>query len=160
MGRRRSEAYRFPVLATQTDIGILFDEIGQGSNAQEMKRRMAVDTEVVEGDPLIETYDEAISNVEIAAVLIFVNLSDRSDRRYVYIPAPDMSLLDATRSSVVVTSGQGQTIFNAARTLYPDTEFGFAGSYVQGKDKVATRYIPPVVEPAGTDTPGQLPALP
>jgi len=160
MGRRASHPYDFPVLATQAEIGILFDEIGQASNAQEMKRRFAVDVEVVEGDPDIETYDEAVSNVEIAAVLIFVNLANRKDRRYIFIPAPDLSILDSNRSTVVVTAGQGQAVFNAARTLYPAADWGYAGSYVQGKDAVKNRYIPPVVEPAGTDTPGQAPALP
>lgn len=123
--------------ATAISIDLVLDAIGNASNAAQITRENTQSTQVINPlNPLVLFYDESYSTVEQVAVFFFQD--DSGNVETLEVPAPDLSLFEATnrevinpfddRSAAIITAVTGA--LNAGTV---------AGTYAYNKGYLATR---------------------
>lgn len=143
----------------EADINALLDLIGDASNAAMIDRRinksLTVDLDTQAG--ALEAFDEAESSCNTVATMIFKRPGGK--RQYLYIPAPDISILTADRQFVNVAAGQGLAIRDAVVAAMGAGAV-YVGSYVtnhKGTKPSKVRVRPGAEEPAAGELPSGLP---
>lgn len=149
----------FPDTVTALQVNTILGYIANSSNAAEFRRaaiaESAVDIACAASDLI--AFDESYSSVGVVAVMKFKR-SPFSQYEYVEIPAPDASILDATRQYVNVSAGTGQSIVTDTLAAL-GVDACYTGSYITTRKvkRIAVRPRPALLEPEAAQLPSGLP---
>lgn len=161
-GKVRSATIGVSPDAADLTVGLLLDAIGNASNAAQLSRNVTDLNEVINPrNPLVIFYDESYSTTDQVAVFFFQD--DDGTVVKLEIPAPDLSLFEATnreiinpfddRSAAIISAAEG-----ALNAGTPAGTYAYNKGYLASRrsSRASVRSVPgpdQIVEPEAGDLP-------